>query len=184
MLRTIALALIAFVSAAQAAEVAGVKVDDKTSVGGQTLVLNGAGLRSKMMFKVYVGGLYLPAKATDLAGVLASKPRRIQLTLLRDLSGDDLVGALVDGLKDNNSTQELAAVKAQSDQLVAIMKALGEVKAGSVVTLDYVDGDTRVGVDGQAKGTIAGEAFNNALTRVWLGAQPAQADLKKAMLGG
>ena len=88
---------------------------------------------------MYVGSLYLPAKASDLAGVLAKGPRRIQMNLLRDLSADQLVDALNDGLKDNNTEAELAAVKAQQTQLTSIMKSFGEVKEGNVVTLDFVD---------------------------------------------
>ena len=102
--------------------------------------MNGAGIRTRAVFKVYVGSLYLPAKAGDLAGVLAKGPRRIQMNLLRDLSADQLIDALNDGLKDNNSEAELAAVKAQQAQLATIMKAFGEVKEGNVVTLDFVDG--------------------------------------------
>jgi long-chain acyl-CoA synthetase len=169
---------------ALAAEVGGVKLDDKASVGGQELVLNGAGIRSRAFFKVYVGSLYVPAKAGDTAAVLAKGPRRIQMNLLRNLSPDQLVDALVDGMKDNNTEAELAAVKAQTDELVAIMKGFGEVKEGNVVTLDFVDGATKIGFNGTAKGSIAGEPFNRALTKVWLGDKPVQADLKKAMLGG
>ena len=66
----------------------------------------------------------------------------------------------------------------------AIGKALGQVKEREVVTLDFVDGGTKVAVNGAAKGTIPGEAFNQALLRIWLGDAPVQADLKKAMLGG
>lgn len=167
-----------------AVEVAGVKLDDKLSLGGQELVLNGAGIRTRAILKVYVGSLYLPAKASNPAGVLAKGPRRIQLNLLRNLSADQLIDALVDGLRENNSEQELVAVKAQSDQLVTIVKGFGDIKEGNVVTLDYVEGATRVALNGQAKGSIAGESFNQALTRIWLGDKPAQADLKKAMLGG
>ena len=166
------------------AEVAGVKLDDKANVGGQEVVLNGAGVRTRAIFKVYVGSLYLPAKASDIASVLAKSPRRVQLNLLRNLSPDQLVDALVDGLKENNGEAELAAVKAQTDQLVSIMKAFGDVKEGNVVTLDFVDGATKIGFNGAAKGSIPGEAFNQALTKVWLGDKPVQADLKKAMLGG
>jgi long-chain acyl-CoA synthetase len=126
----------------------------------------------------------VPAKAADLAGVLAKGPRRIQMNLLRNLSPDDLVNALVDGLKENNTEAEMAAVKAQTDQMVAIMKGFGDVKEGNVVTLDFVDGATVIGFNGAAKGTIPGEAFNKALTKIWLGEKPIQADLKKAMLGG
>ena len=173
-----------FATWALAADIGGVKLADRTSVGGQELVLNGGAVRTKAIFKVYVGSLYLPAKATDLAGVLAKGPRRIQMNLLRDLSADQLLEALNDGLKDNNSAAELAAVKAQADQLASIMKSFGEVKEGNVVTLDFVDGATVVTLNGAAKGTIPGEPFNRALTKIWLGDKPAQADLKKAMLGG
>jgi len=170
--------------AAQAAEVGGAKLDDRASVGGQVLVLNGAGVRTRAIFKVYVGSLYLPEKAGTLDAVLARAPRRVQLNLLRNLSADQLVDALVDGLKENNSAAELEAVKAETGELVRIMKTFGEVKEGSVVTLDFVDGTTRIAQDGAARGSVAGEPFNRALLRIWLGDKPVQADLKKAMLGG
>jgi Chalcone isomerase-like len=177
-------AAVLFAQPAWAAEVGGIKLDDKASVGGQELVLNGAGIRTRAIFKVYVGSLYLPAKTQDLAGVLAKAPRRVQMNLLRNLSADQLVDALVDGLKENNSEAELAAVKAQTDQLVSIMKSFGEVKEGNVVTLDFVEGTTQIGFNGASRGSIAGEPFNRALIKVWLGDKPVQADLKKAMLGG
>ena len=173
-----------FTVGAQAAEVGGVKLDDKVMLGGQELVLNGAAVRSRAIFKVYVGSLYVPAKATTLAAVLEKAPRRFQLNILRSLSADQLVDALSDGLKDNNSAEELAAIKPQVDQLVSTMKSLGDVKEGDVVTLDFVDGATKIALNGTAKGSIAGDAFNRALTKIWLGDKPAQADLKKAMLGG
>jgi len=186
MLRTVvataAFALCA--GAVMAAEVGGVKLDDKASVGGQELVLNGAGVRTRLILKIYVGSLYVPAKTGNLAGVLAKGPRRVQMNLLRNLSGDQLVDALIDGLKDNNTEAELAAVKPQTDQLVSIMKGFGEVKEGNVVTLDFVDGATRIALNGQPRGSIAGEPFNQALTKIWLGDKPVQSDLKRAMLGG
>ena len=167
-----------------ALEAGGVKLDDKANVGGQELVLNGAGVRSRVVFKVYVASLYLPAKTTDPAAVLARAPRRIQMNMLRTLAPDQLVDALSEGLKENNSEAELAAVKGQTDQLMAIMKSFGEVKEGNVVTLDFVDGATVVGLNGAPRGTIPGEPFNKALTKIWLGDKPVQADLKKALLGG
>ena len=116
--------------------------------------------------------------------MLAKAPRRIQLNMLRDVGADQMIDALIDGVKEDNSAAEVAAVKAQTDQLASIMKAIGEVKEGNVVTFDFVDGATEVGLNGAAKGSIPGEAFNKALTNVWLGDKPVQADLKKAMLGG
>jgi Chalcone isomerase-like len=171
---------------ATAAEVAGVALADKVSIGGQPLVLNGAGVRSKVFFKIYVGSLYLPQKAGDLAGVLATSPRRIQMNLLRDLTAEQLVGALVGGLGDNNSPAEMATVKAPMDELVRILTRFKDVpvKRYDVLTMDFVDGATKVALNGEARGVIPGEAFNSALTRIWLGDKPPQEDLKKAMLGG
>ena len=184
-MRTItAIALAIAAGVALAAEVGGVKLEDKASVGGQELVLNGAGIRTRAVFKVYVGSLYVPAKANTLAGVVAKGPRRVQLNLLRNLSADQLVDALVDGLKDNTTEAEHAAIKPQIDQMVTIMKSFGDVKEGTVVTLDFVDNQTRIAQNGQSKGAVGGEPFNQALMRIWLGDKPVQADLKKAMLGG
>ncbi len=171
-------------SSAFAAEIAGVKLDERASVGGRELVLNGAGVRTRVIFKVYVAGLYVPSKTTDAGSVLAAPARRVQMNLLRNLSADQLVDALNEGLKENNTEAELAAIQPQVAELTSIMKAFKEVHEKDVVTLDYADGTTRIGLNGEARGSIAGEAFNKALVKVWLGERPVQADLKKAMLGG
>ncbi len=179
----IIIAVVLLAGAVHAAEVGGVKLDDKVSVGGTELVLNGAGLRTRAIFKVYVGSLYVPAKATTLVAVLDKAPRRVQLNILRTLSADQLIDALSDGIKENSTPAEVTAIKAQMDQMVATMKAFNEVKEKDVVTLDFVEGSTRIGLNSATKGTIAGDTFNKALMRIWLGEQPVQADLKRAMLG-
>ena len=170
--------------ALSAADIGGVRVEDRASVGGQELVLNGAGIRKRVVFNVYVASLYLPQKAADPAGVLAKGPRRIRLDMLRTLSADALIEALNEGLEANNSAAEMGATKPGNTQLASIMKTFGQVKEKDVVTLDFYDGATHVGLNGEDKGAVAGEAFNQALTRIWLGDKPVQADLKKALLGG
>jgi hypothetical protein len=171
---------------ALAAEVAGVMLDDEASVGGRALVLNGAGVSSKFFFKVYVGSLYLPQRAGDVAGVLAKSPRRIQMNFLRDLTLQQLVDALVGGLDANNSPAEMAAVRAPTEELLRIIRRYQHVavKEGDVLTMDYSDGVTRVALNGQLGGAIPGEAFNIAFTRIWIGDKPAHRNLKKALLGG
>lgn len=178
------LALLASGAAMASEVVGGVTLADKTTVAGQVLVLNGAGIRTRVIFKVYVASLYLPQKAGDLQGVLAESPRRIQLNLLRSLSADQLAEALNDSLVEANTAADVAATKAQADQLLAIMKGFKEVKEKDVVTLDFVDGATKVSWNGEGKGTIPGAAFNQALTKIWIGDKPVQGDLKKALLGG
>jgi long-chain acyl-CoA synthetase len=178
------IATLAMAAHAFALDIEGVKLVERTNVGGQELVLNGAGVRKRAIFKVYVGSLYLPAKAGSAQDVLARAPRRIQLNLLRNLSSDQLIGALMEGLKQNLTAAEMQGITVQTGELAAIMKSFGEAKEGSVVTLDFIDNATNIGLDGTARGSVDGAAFNEALTRIWIGEHPAQADLKKAMLGG
>ena len=150
------------------------------------MLLNGAGLRRKFIFRIYVGSLYLPQRAGDLAGVLAISPRRIQMNFLRDVTVKQLVGALVGGLSENNSPAELAAVKAPMEELLAIMQRYKDVdvRERDILTLDFIDGATTVALNGEVGGVVSGEAFNRALIRIWLGDKPGQGGLKQAMLGG
>ncbi len=169
----------------QATELHGIKLDDSAQVGDSALVLNGAGIRTKLVFKVYVGALYLTAKKSDVAAVLADAgAKRVSLHMLRSLSAEKLVHALDEGLEANNSAAELAAIEPQVKAFRQRMTAGGAVKEGDVIVLDYVPSKgTQASLNGKALGTTEGEAFNQALLKVWLGEYPVDADLKKAMLG-
>jgi long-chain acyl-CoA synthetase len=170
---------------AHAAEVAGVHIEDQANVGGTELVLNGAGIRTKLFFKVYVGALYLPKKITSAPAVIDSKePRRVVLHLMRDLDADTLFGALMDGLKNNHSEAELAKLKPDTDQFERLMRGIGNAKSGNVIGIDFSADGISVAFNGQPRGNVASEAFSRALLKVWLGDKPADRDLKRAMLGG
>jgi long-chain acyl-CoA synthetase len=184
-LRQVALvtALLA-IPAVQAAEVAGVKVEDKLRVGSNELVLNGAGVRSKLFIKVYVGALYVSQKSAAPAAIFDSpQPRRIAMRMMRDVDADSLNSALDEGLKNNHTPAELAAMKPQADQLSGIMKAIGKAREGDSVVLDFSADEVAVSVNGQARGKVAGTGFPKALLKVWIGEQPVDASLKKALLG-
>ncbi len=174
-------------AAAQTVEIAGVKFEPTVQLDGATLQFNGAGLRTRAIFKVYAAGLYVPQKSTDAATLLAQKgPRRVALTMLRNVSAETFAEALQEGLKNNHTEAELAAIKPQSDRLVATLKALGEAKKGDAIFFEFVpESGTRIVVNGQPHGDgIAGEDFFAAVLRIWLGDKPADGDLKKGMLGG
>jgi hypothetical protein len=172
---------------AQPVELEGQKFEPTVQVGGQTLVLNGVGLRKRAIFKVYVAGLYVPAKSSNAATLLAEKgPRRTSLRMLRDLDADTLVGAFSDGLKANLSEAQMTALKPQVEAFIATLKAVGEAKKGDVINFDYTpDAGTRISVNGQPKGNaIAGQEFYAAVLRIWLGDKPVDEGLKKGLLGG
>ncbi|MFC4158861.1 chalcone isomerase family protein [Chitinimonas lacunae] len=172
---------------AGAAEIGGVKVDDAAKVGGQDLVLNGGGIRVKFgIAKVYVAALYAAQKSKDGDAVVnAATPRRISLTMLRNVNADDLHESLMDGLKENSSEAEMAALAPKIKEMNAIFAAVKEVKEKDVVLLDFLPGKgTQITVRGQVKDVIAGDDFSRALMRIWLGRKPVSSDLKKGMLGG
>lgn len=167
-----------------AAEVAGVKVEDKIRVGSSDLVLNGAGLRSKLFIKIYVGALYVGQKSTTPAAIYDSpQPRRMVMRLMRDLDAETLSSALDDGLKSNLSPAELAETKTQADQLAIIMKGIGKAREGDTISIDFSPDGVAVSLNGDVRGKVAGAGFAKALLKVWLGDKPADASLKKALLG-
>lgn len=169
----------------QAVEVAGVRIEEQARVGAADLVLNGAGIRTRLVFKVYVGALYVPKKTSSAAAVIdTQEPRRVVLHLLRDLDADALFGALLDGLKKNHGDAELAALKGDIDQFERIMRSIGNAKTGDVIGIDFTTSGIAVTYNGQVRGSVAGDNFGRALLKVWLGEKPADADLKRAMLGG
>ena len=187
LLAAAALVLAATGAQAQAVELEGVKLEPTAQVGGTALQLNGAGLRTRAIFKVYVAGLYVPQKAADAAALLAQKgPRRISITMLRNVDADSFSGALNDGLRSNHTEAQVAALKPQIDTLNANLKAVGEVKKGDVIHFEYLpDSGTRVTVNGQPRGTaIPGEDFFTAVLRVWIGDKPVDGDLKKGLTRG
>lgn len=185
MKRTLALALLLSVAAVRpgsAREVAGVTLPDTASVEGKTLKLNGAGLRTKMVFKVYVAGLYLEAPSKDSATVISSdQMKRMHLSILRSLDRSKITEAISEGFEKNSKSQ-LAALKARLDRLNSMIPDVGK---GDQIHLTYVPGrGTVVSAKNVEKGVIEGKDFADALFSVWLGANPVQPDLKKGLLGG
>ena len=171
---------------AGAAEIAGIKLDERARVGESELVLNGAGLRKRVLFKVYVTGLYLAEKKTSPAEVLAlAGPKRVSITLMRSIPARDLVDALKHGIGDNSSTEEQQAVQDRVDELTANLLSLRQGRKGDVITFDWLpDGGTLVVLNGEVKGNpIPGDDVYRALLRVWLGDRPTSGGLKRALLG-
>lgn len=183
--RAALLAALLAVPTLHAAEVAGIKVDDSLRVGGSELLLNGAGLRSKLFIKVYVGALYVGQKSTMPAAILDNpQPRRMVMRLLRDVDAETLASAMDEGLKNNHTPAEMADMKAQAEALAGIMKSIGKAREGDTIAIDFSADGVAVSLNGETRGKVAGPGFAKALLKVWLGEKPADASLKKALLGG
>lgn len=180
------LALFAATSAGAATEIEGVPFSDKARVADTDLALNGAGLRSKLFFKVYAAGLYLVEKRHGPEEILALKgPKHLHIVTLRDLTAPQFADALVEGLQKNLSEAEVAPLQARIDQFKASILALKNAPKGTAIDIDWLpNAGTRLSFNGEKRGDdIAGEEFYRALLRIWLGDHPAESGLKDALLG-
>ena len=170
----------------QAAELEGVQLEERAQVDGQPLELNGIGLRTRSIFKVYVAGLYLPQKVSSAHTALEGPgPKRIVLVMLRDASAEQFVDSIDHGLDANHTEAELERIQPQIDALFAKIRAIGEARKGMRIVLDYSPSaaSTMLHVDGAAQGEpMRGPEFFRALLRIWLGERPAEAELKRMLL--
>jgi hypothetical protein len=177
------LLLLCLAAPAWAAEVAGVKIDDRTRVADTELSLAGAGVRKRVVFQVYAIGLYVQDRKAD--PISQPGPKRVQIHMLRDVGADTFTEALADGIKANHSEAEAKALEARVKQLGATMAEIKEAKKGMTIALDWTGSATQLVVDARPAGRpIEGEDFYRALLRIWLGDKPVQEDLKKTLLGG
>jgi len=152
---------------------------DGTSVN---LQLNGMGYRTKFIFDVYVGALYTESRVESRDAVQALKgPKGIVLHMVREVSREKMTAALNEGFEKNTSEKQL-------EKLQSRLKTFGsyfpDLIVNDVVLLDFIPATgVRVSINGEVKGVIEGADFYTALLDVWLGEEPADDDLKDAMLG-
>lgn len=168
-----------------AVEVRGVKFADTTTVAGQALQLNGAGVRVKVIIDVYAAGLYVGKRDASAQALLSqSGAKSMQIVLLRDLTGEDFADAMIKGFHKNNSDADVTRFQARLEELRKTMVSFGTVKKGTAIQLNLVPGaGIRTLVDGTQKGSdIQGEDFYAALLKIWLGSKPVDDDLKTGLL--
>jgi hypothetical protein len=181
-----AIVMMAANQSAEAVEVGGIKLDDSAKVAGKDLKLNGAGLRTRAMFKIYAIGLYLPKKETTPEAVLASAgPRRVTIVMMRDISGDDFGQAFMAGINANTDKAEKSKIVTQLVKFGEIFANHPGLKKGDTLTNDWVpDKGMVMEINGKPiSDPIPDLVFFNALLKIWLGDKPADADLKPRLLG-
>ena len=173
-------------TAAVAVELAGVKVEDAVTVSGTKLQLNGAGIRYKGPFKVYVGDLYTTRRVSSLDDLIAAPgPMRLSLTFLRDFNSAEFGKLLTRGMEDNVSKQELFKIIPGMIKMGDIFAANKSFAPGDVCSLEW---DPAKGLSVYAKGKLQAEpfkdpAFYRALMSIWFGNTPADWKLKDELLG-
>ncbi len=179
-------AALSFSVSSYAAEFAGVKLEETIRVANQDLKLNGAGIRYKAIFKVYVAGLYLTEKKQTVPEVLAaSGAKRVTIVMLRDISNEELGRGFMSGIQQNSERAEKAKFIMQLQKFGEIFASIPELRKGDVLTTDWIPGSgTLVHLNGKKVSDVLPDiAFYNALLRIWLGDKPVDSRLKPLMLG-
>lgn len=169
-----------------AADVKGIKFDDTVKVAGKDLVLNGAGMRTKVIFKVYAAGLYMTEKKSTVADILKQEgPRRVTIVMTRDVTSTEFGDAFMKGINDNIGDAEKARYASQISKFGELFGTFAGLKKGDMLHLDLIPGaGTVCELNGKKLNEpIPDPGFYNAVLRIWLGDKPVDASLKTALLG-
>jgi hypothetical protein len=181
-----ALAAASLPTLAATVDVAGVKLEDRVTVAGKPLVLNGAGIRYKAVFKVYAAGFYVEKPASTPDALLDQPgPKRMSITMLRDIDSAELGKLFSRGMEDNMEKGSFAKLIPGVLRMSQVFTNHKTLRAGENFVLDWLPG---TGTVLTIKGVQEGEPFREpeffeALMRIWLGPKPADWQLKDALLG-
>jgi hypothetical protein len=185
-MKKILLVFVALLSAGIASaqtEVAGVNLPNTESYQGQTLILNGAGVREKLWIDLYAGGLYLSKKSSDAAAIVsANEPMSIKLHIVSKLiTSEKMMDAVNEGFK-NSTGGNTKALASKIEKFQSFF--MEEIKKNDVFDIVYMPAQgVVVYKNNKELGVIEGMDFKKALFGIWLSNRPADDDLKEAMLG-
>lgn len=174
-------------AAAGANEIGGVRFETRLQLGGQSLQLNGVGMRAVAWFKGYAAGLYLPRRAAtpeELAG--QDGPKRLQMRMLVDVPVEEFIKAFHKGIGRNTPQDQQAGLAERMERFDQLVKPLVKVKTGDTINLDYLPEQGMVmSHNGRKVGAaIPGADFYVALMGVFIGPKPVDDKLKRGLLGG
>jgi hypothetical protein len=181
------LAVAAGARAAPAVKVEGFTFPGEMTVAGQTLSLNGVGLRAVLWLKGYAAGLYLSARAATPAQVLATTgAKRLQMRMLLDVDTEEFIKAFHKGIARNTPQAGQPALVDRMARFDELLRAIGTVKKRDVIDLDWLPGrGLQLALNGQLHGEpIPGDDLYAALLLIFLGEKPVDTGLKAGLLGG
>lgn len=146
----------------------------------------GSGTRKQLMFKVYESAPYAQVGASlspDPARAMyeGSFAKLMILRFLRDTDSAKVRDAINKGFERALSDSELKEMKSERDQLMSFFS--GGIKAGQSIELAYIPGEgLHSRMSGRANPVIRGDAFANAVMKIWFGSRPVDEGLKRDML--
>lgn len=150
------------------------------------LVLNGQGVRYRVVFKVYEMALYTARPVTTAEQLLALPgPKRLSFVALRELPGTDLGLAFLKGLSSNTPKDQVQKHVVSTNRLIEIFSGKPKLMPGETFAMEFVPGKgTQFFIQDQPQGAPVGDAeFFNMVLRIWVGPSPADHQLRDRLLG-
>lgn len=166
-----------------AINIAEVDVKENFIAADKKMVLNGAGIRKKLFFKLYVGSLYLPEKTRDAVAIVEGRENMtIELNIISKLiTSAKLKEALEEGFA-TVEPEKMELIKDRVKIFTGIFEG-GKVKNGDIFTFNYISGNVETYKNGEHILTTEGQDFKEALFGIWLGERAIDKGLKAEMLG-
>jgi hypothetical protein len=172
------------VGTAQAKECKGMNFSEQIQVDGNSLVLNGTGLRQATALKVnvYVAALYVGKTSTERNAILdPAAPKELVLQFVRNVGAADLSKGWNEGFEKNANAQSSSL----KERIATLDRWMTDMKSGQRLTFAYKPGTgVQVDVNGAVKGIIKGDDFAKTFFSIWLGADPPNPEIKSGLLGG
>lgn len=169
---------------AAAATAGGVTLPDSYVVDGQTLRLNGIGVRALSIIgvRIYVAALYTVAPSGDARAILASStPKALVLAYLHDGSKSQVEEEYRKGSRQNCGNGECPAADAPDfERLVAAAPA---VKAGETTTYIVTARGLRVLANNRPVIELANPDLAMRILEGFIGPRPPTEDLRAGLLG-
>ncbi len=178
-----AMALVAGTAQADSKTVSGVDIPGKIEIEDKELELSGAGQRSRWFMDLYVGSLYLPEPMDAETIISADEPMAITLHITSGMiNSDRMTSATEDGFEAATGGNT-SPIRDYIDEFMGVFEE--EIEEGDVFKIAYLPekGVVVYRNDEQTGSVDGGMAFKQALFGIWVGDDPAQDSLKKAMLG-
>jgi len=163
-----------------AVKIGGVVLPNKLNIGNKSLILNGAGLRKKVIIKVYACGLYLPKKNKSSEKILASDEAiAIRMNFIyKEVDQKKLITAWNEGFAKTGALRKFARETSRFNALFS-----EPAKKGDVYDIVYLP---EIGVqvikNKVVLGTIKNPAFKRAVFSIWLGTDTALPKLREELL--
>lgn len=165
-------------------KIGGIVMPNVIKAGQQYLKINGGGIREKLFFDLYVGVLYLTEKSTSASTIINDdKPQAIKIRIISGMvDNDNFEKALREGF-DKSTGGNISPIKDRINQIIKVGFA-DDIATGDIYDIIYLpDAGCVLSKNQKELVTISGLDFKKALLGIWLGSQPADANLKKKMLG-